>query len=193
VSLATNIFKWNGSSWSALGSGMRGRAGDQTYVSALAVSGGNLYVGGSFTAVGGVSATNIAKWDGSTWSALGSGIGGGDYTEVFALALSGIDLYAGGNFVLAGGKVSANVAQAVLGDAPGYNQLVAGLTSGGAMQLSYTGDPATKYALDRTFNLEAPIAWIGQQTNTMSVSGLLLFTSAPVPGTNNFWRVRSVP
>src|SRR5207244_2479119 len=61
-------------------------------VNALAVSGSDLYAGGSFTNAGGVAATNIAKWNGSTWSALGSGMNG----FVSALAVSGTDLYAGG-------------------------------------------------------------------------------------------------
>ena len=43
-------------------------------VNALAVSGTNLYAGGYFTTAGGVPANNIAKWDGSAWSALGSGM-----------------------------------------------------------------------------------------------------------------------
>ena len=44
-------------------------------VNALAVDGaGNLYAGGCFTTAGGVAANNVAKWDGSAWSALGSGI-----------------------------------------------------------------------------------------------------------------------
>ena len=44
-------------------------------VYALAVDGaGNLYAGGEFTTAGGVTANNIAKWDGSAWSALGCGM-----------------------------------------------------------------------------------------------------------------------
>jgi len=112
---------------------------------------------------------------------------------VYALAVTGSDLYAGGEFTTAGGKVSAYIARAVLGDAPGYNQLTGTLLSGGAMQFSYIGCPATNYALDRAFNLAPPTSWVGQETNTMSVSRVLLFTNPPVPGTNNFWRVRSVP
>jgi hypothetical protein len=158
-------------------------------VFALAVSGSDLYAGGYFTTAGGSAATNIAKWDGSSWSALGSGMN----SFVRALAVSSSNLYAGGEFTMEGGKFSAYVAQAVLGDAPGYNQLGRRLTSGGAMQLSYVGYPATNYALDRTFNLQPPIGWMAQQTNTMSISGVVLFTNALVPGTNNFWRVRSVP
>ena len=40
------------------------------------MSGTNLYAGGYFTTAGGVPANYIAKWDGSAWSALGSGMNG---------------------------------------------------------------------------------------------------------------------
>jgi hypothetical protein len=53
---------------------------------------GNLYIGGSFTPVGDVIADLIAKWDGNSWSALGSGMN----SSVLALAASGNHLYAGG-------------------------------------------------------------------------------------------------
>ena len=52
-------------------------------VYALAVdASGTLYAGGYFTTAGGVSVKYIAKWDGSSWSALGSGMN----NHVFALA-----------------------------------------------------------------------------------------------------------
>ena len=57
---------------------------------ALAVSGSNLYAGGYFTTAGGSAANYIAKWDGSSWSALVSGWGMNSY--VFALMLSGTDV-----------------------------------------------------------------------------------------------------
>ena len=90
--VANSIAQWNGSSWSALGSGIN------ISVDALAVSGSTLYAGGSFTTAGGIAATNIAQWNGSSWSALGSGINGNGYGYVSALAVSGSTLYAGGNF-----------------------------------------------------------------------------------------------
>jgi len=79
---------WNGTNWTALGSGMNAT------VDALAVSGSNVYAGGYFTRAGGNFATNIAKWSGSSWSALGTGMN----NYVRTLGLSGSQLYAGGAF-----------------------------------------------------------------------------------------------
>src|SRR5881296_2866745 len=59
-------------------------------------SGVALFVGGDFTFAGGAPANHIARWNGSSWTALGSGIGGADYPDVRALAVSGSDVYAGG-------------------------------------------------------------------------------------------------
>ena len=72
-------------------------------VYALAWDGTNLYAGGAFTMAGSVTANHIAKWDGTTWSALGTGMS----ADVYALALNGTDLYAGGLFTKAG-EVTAN-------------------------------------------------------------------------------------
>src|SRR5205085_10483935 len=91
---ATNIAKWDGTSWSALGSGMGGACPFKCpHVTALAVSGSRLYAGGLFTTAGGVAATNIAKWDGSGWTALGAGINGAA-PDVLAPGASGSAGYA---------------------------------------------------------------------------------------------------
>jgi hypothetical protein len=81
------------------------------YVYALAVLGTNVYVGGEFDTAGGSPAKAIAKWDGSTWTALGSGMAGISIPSVNALALSGSDLYAGGCFTTAGGTPVNHVAK----------------------------------------------------------------------------------
>src|SRR2546425_255698 len=76
----------------------------------------------------------------------GVGIGGGHGPyppSVYALAVWAGDLYVGGHFTTAGGKVSGHTARAVLGDAPGYNQLTGILLSGGGLRFSYVGNPAT--------------------------------------------------
>ena len=100
--LAKGVAKWNGSTWSALGSGVDGS------VYAMAVSGTDLYVAGNFSTAGGISANNVAKWNGSAWSALGSGVSGG---LVLSLAASGSDVYAGGTFSMAGGNAASNIAR----------------------------------------------------------------------------------
>ncbi|MHA3770406.1 DUF7453 family protein [Verrucomicrobiota bacterium sgz303538] len=106
---ANQIAKWNGSAWSALGSGMGGGDGFPIVV-ALAVNGNDVYAGGRFTTSGGVVTNNIAKWNGSTWSALGSGVN----DQVHALALNGNDLYVGGYFTVAGTAVAGQIARADL-------------------------------------------------------------------------------
>jgi hypothetical protein len=59
-------------------------------------TGAALYAGGGFTTAGGTPANHLAKWDGTQWSALGSGIG----PPVYALGVfddgHGPALYAAG-------------------------------------------------------------------------------------------------
>jgi len=87
--------------WVSLNPGIPGA---NSTVRAMVVDGsGNLYVGGDFPLIGTVVANRIAKWNGSAWSALGSGVAGGSFPSVYALAVIGSDLYAGGRFTKAGG------------------------------------------------------------------------------------------
>jgi hypothetical protein len=91
VGLAANAFGASSPAdkhWQA-GFTVPGVAGE---VYAIAVGdAGEVYVGGFFNAVGLVPANNIAKWDGSSWSALGAGISV-DGSLVGALAVSGSDV-----------------------------------------------------------------------------------------------------
>mgnify|MGYP001363851805 CR=1 FL=1 len=144
---ANRIAKWDGSSWAPLGSGVNGPG----TVAALTVyddgRGPELYAGGVFGTAGGVAVGNIAKWDGSSWAALGSGLNG----EVRALTVyddgGGPELYAGGNFTSAGGVAANRIAKwdgsswASLGS--GMNNTVHALTvydDGGGDALYAVGD-----------------------------------------------------
>jgi hypothetical protein len=99
---AAGIARWNGSTWSALGTGITGSAGP---VAILTSS--DLIVGGDFTSAGGVPCNNIARWNGSSWSALGTGTDG----QVESLAwLEHGDLAVGGQFSSAGGVNANNIA-----------------------------------------------------------------------------------
>jgi hypothetical protein len=87
---AHNVAKWDGKSWSALGSGIQGQ------VTVLTIdSKGVLYAGVSADTNGKLSSNYIAKWDGSKWSNLGKGFNG----WLLALAADNKgNLYAGGTF-----------------------------------------------------------------------------------------------
>ncbi len=100
--VASGVAKWDGSHWSALGSGLQ-----SPQVSSLAVSGPDLYAGGNFGLAGGIQVDRIARWNGTNWSALGSGVVGG---SVRALAVIGTNVYAGGDFTSIGG-VAGKIAQ----------------------------------------------------------------------------------
>jgi hypothetical protein len=112
-----NIAKWDGSSWSALGTGIGGQSSDAVRALSVFDDGGGpaLYAGGIFGIAGGVAANNIAKWNGTSWSGLGSGMSGGSPSAVFALTVftlgSATALYAGGEFSLAGGISAHNIAR----------------------------------------------------------------------------------
>jgi hypothetical protein len=70
---------------------------------ALVVDSNNaLYMGSSFSSIGGVAAFSIAKWNSTAWSALGNGINNQYSARVNALALRGNMLYAGGGFGTSG-------------------------------------------------------------------------------------------
>jgi hypothetical protein len=102
---ANYIAKWNGTNWSALGSGLN------YWVDAIAVSGDEVYVTGPFTMAGGKAAHTIAKWNGTSWSALGSGLnhhwGGG----IGSLEVIGREVYVGGLFSMAGEVSASNIAK----------------------------------------------------------------------------------
>src|SRR5262249_44264714 len=111
---ATNIARWNGSAWSALGSGLGRNDGYLPAVFALAVSGNDVYAGGWFETAGGSPATNIAKWDGTAWSAMGPGLDDcfcPTPPGVYALAVSGNAVYAAGQFVISPNNFNFNVAK----------------------------------------------------------------------------------
>jgi hypothetical protein len=132
--LAHNIAKWDGTVWSSLGDGIQKDPVSYRVVNSLVVDNdGNLYVGGDFDVAGGVEAGNIAKWNGTTWSNLGSGVNVSDTlckSDCCVNALS-IDkngnIYAGGFFNMAGFIRTHGIAQ---WDGSQWNALGSGLGSG---------------------------------------------------------------
>ncbi|MFK7741176.1 MAG: hypothetical protein AB8H80_12730 [Planctomycetota bacterium] len=132
------VARWDGSSWSVLGS----EFDDEVLALNLRSSGsgsGELVAGGSFTANGGQAAAGVARWDGASWVALGAGVrGGATPTSVQTMCeLSTGELIVGGTFALAGTSNAANVAswdgsqwQALGAGLPNSIRSLAALTTG---------------------------------------------------------------
>lgn len=103
---ASNIARWDGTSWSALGSGV-----DGSVSTLLALPNGDLIAGGGFTTAGGVVVNKVARWNGTAWSSLGTGMFGSPAFVNAAVVLPNGDLVVGGDFVSAGGVAADNIAR----------------------------------------------------------------------------------
>lgn len=78
-----------------------GLVGANATVRAVEVSGGDVYVGGTFDVIGGVAASRVARWDGRTWQRLGDqGVGG----TVWTIAAYDDNVYVAGT--LGGGNIA---------------------------------------------------------------------------------------
>jgi hypothetical protein len=169
---ANRIAKWNGSSWSALGSGLTGSSSSAS-VSAIVINGNNIYAAGSFTNAGGVYAPGIAEWNGTSWSALGSGF----YFSVFggagsglALATMGNDMFVGGSFTSAGDKPSMFIARwnDQMNFYPPPHPLLTRQTwlTNHQFQFRLTGTSGESYILQDSTNLNT---WTPLLTNTATL------------------------
>ncbi len=101
------VARWDGSSWQPMDQGVSGLLA-YNGVLAFATYADELIIGGEFTQAGSVSASYVARWDGTAWKGLHTGISG-DF--VTALAVYGGSLYAGGRFSTAGGIPAASIAR----------------------------------------------------------------------------------
>jgi hypothetical protein len=121
-----------------------------TLIDVTAPSGPALYAGGLFTMAGGVAASHVARWNGSAWDRVGSGVGA---PFTYALASfdggAGAQLHAGGDFSVTGaGAAASGIAAASLvgavGDANGdllvnFDDITAILNHWGSVYPGNTG------------------------------------------------------
>ena len=108
-----------------------------------------LYLGGDFAQIGNTSFNDIARWDGSTWSAMGDGFDG----PVYDVYTNGNDIYASGRFVTSGNDSLWSIA---LWDSTKWTPLGGGIrrnpiVNGTASVTSMVGTPGGLYA-GGTFN-----------------------------------------
>lgn len=108
VVAATKIAKWDGNTWSAVDGGLSNGVG--FHVWSLAVfddgTGPALFVGGQFSTAGGTAVLNIAKYDGTAWSEVGTPTPLNGQVRAFAPFDDGT-----GQALYVGGTFTTNVAQ----------------------------------------------------------------------------------
>jgi hypothetical protein len=86
----SGICKWNGSTWTDVGGLV---VSPPINVTTMSVHNNELYVGGSFNTVGGVSVKDIAKYNGSSWSVANTGT---IFQTVYSILSYSNNLYVGG-------------------------------------------------------------------------------------------------
>lgn len=108
----SNIARWDGTDWSPLGTGVNGLVRAIASFDDGLGGGPMLYAAGDFDTAGGAPANQIARWDGTSWSPVDSGLTGG---LVRSLTVhddgTGMKLYAGGSFDAAGDVSASGVAR----------------------------------------------------------------------------------
>lgn len=124
---ASNIAMWNGSAWTALGSGVNGA------VNKIVIDSANdVHVFGEFTTAGGSAANRYAKWDGTAWSTIGTGYNGLVRTACIDKSNTNI-IYCAGDFTQQNGVTcervgKINISSATYSAAPnGHNGGVWGM------------------------------------------------------------------
>ncbi|MFH1746219.1 MAG: hypothetical protein ABIG44_04165 [Planctomycetota bacterium] len=113
-----DIARWDGDGWSAVGDSTEDLGSIRALLSFDDGGGPALYAGGFFTSIGGVEVKHIARWDGVSWSPVGSGTPNtapGIWGIVHTLAAyddgGGAALYVGGGFSIADGVVAHKIAK----------------------------------------------------------------------------------
>lgn len=94
------IGRWNGNSWSALGTGLNGPVFD------MVAFGDELVVSGSFTVAGGVPVDGFARWNGQRWAGFD-----GEIESVSALVVFGGELVVAGGVRQADGTLESRIAK----------------------------------------------------------------------------------
>jgi hypothetical protein len=178
-----HITRWDGSKWNRLRT--QSEIGLGTHVYSLAVHGTDLYVGGTFATVSGVTVNAITKWNGTGWSALGSGLN----NVPFTMLVDGDKLYVGGQFTTAGGKVSPNIALAHLNGLPPVEIL----PFDRGVRVFFCGLDPGDYFIQRRSSLDEAEEWETLGTRTADASGAINFIEDNHLMPEAYYQAASVP
>ena len=135
------IGRWDGKEWLIVPSGDVSNGSDFTAIFNLQVFDDAisdrpaLYIGGRFNMIGSIAANHIVRWDGNSWSPLGSGFGPSSLSVVHGMTVfddggsQGESLYINGDFLTADGISSKHFAQWI----PCINPILGDLNGDGSV------------------------------------------------------------
>ncbi len=143
---ANGIARWDGNNWFALSQGSTN--GPVLTLEVLnELAGPVLYAGGGFTLISGANANYIAKWNGASWSSLGSGTDNTVNSLAASYAPFATYMFTGGTFSTAGQSAN-NIARWN----PGITELPTTIRSVSYLDSNNSGTVNAGDALVLTFN-----------------------------------------
>lgn len=126
INTVSAIYRWQSGVWINIGQTNNNSTGISQVT---AGANGELFLAGGFDQIGGVAATNIARYDGSNWHALGLGVDNfcagtlvrpngdvfayGWFDQAGNVAADGVAIWNGGNWAAVGSQAFSNPTQAV--------------------------------------------------------------------------------
>jgi len=103
------VVNWNDTTWGEIGY-WNGTVDNYGTIYSMAVYKGELYVGGNILNIKGITTKGIARWNGTQWRSVRSGITGG-WRDVSAMAVYKNELYIGGTFTGVDSQLCLGVAK----------------------------------------------------------------------------------
>ncbi len=167
-----NIARFDGATFHAMGQGLV-EVGWDADIRALAVFNNELYATGTFGLAGGLQANGIARWNGTSWSTCGSGLGGfgpGLVGHGESLLVVGNDLLVGGDFYYANGVPAQCIARwngtTFLPMGAGFDGAVSALASYGGQVVA-----AGSFSFSGTTPTYGAAVWTGTSWRLLAPSG----------------------
>jgi hypothetical protein len=172
------IAKFDGTNWVTVGGGL---SNSNSFVQRMMVYQGELYIVGDFHVASGGPGNCVSKWNGTTWSSLGSGTGTGG--QLFSIAAFNNQIYVGGNFFTIGGISSPYIAK---WDGANWNSLGSTFSNGTDCFAShgndlYIGGGFTMIDSDTMYFITRYTPPLGVEVNGSTTN----FSVFPNPVTNN--------
>ncbi|MBM7842744.1 Ig-like domain-containing protein [Herpetosiphon giganteus] len=155
ISDGTQLARWDGTQWTTL-------ATNVVNIGEIEPTANGVYIAGTFSSVGGVSAPKIAYWNGSTWAGLTGEING----TIHDLEMGADGLYVAGNFRgLTNGIVSGGILR---WDGAAWHGLAGGVQA--SIVSTYPGKVYSLAATPTRMLMQGSFSHVGNQYESFQIA-----------------------